>query len=64
MQQHIEARLDTLRTELDQSFTSALQAQSQHFDTNLSEIKQLLIGQMASAKRKEPERSDADMSNP
>lgn len=64
MQQHIEARLDTFRTELDQSFTSALQAQSQHFDTNLSEIKQLLIGQMASAKRKEPERSDADMSNP
>lgn len=58
--QYFEQRFTEFRKELHQGVTTALQTQSQHFDTSLSEIKRLLL---ENAKRKNPEQGDADMTS-
>lgn len=55
---HIDHQVQSLRQEMDQSFTKALQDQSKHLDNTLQEFKQLLI---ANAKRKSPEVADDEM---
>lgn len=56
--QHIDLRLQQIRSELDQSFSSALQQQSRQFEDNMRDLKQLLGGV---PKRKTPEDNDTDM---
>ncbi len=56
--QHIDLRLQQIRSELDQSFSSALQQQTRQFEENMRDLKQLLGGV---SKRKSPEDNDDDM---
>ena len=56
--QHIDLRLQQIRTELDQSFASALQQQSRQFEDNMRDLKQLLGGV---PKRKTPDEVDEAM---
>lgn len=46
---YIDTSINSLRQEIDHSFTQALQAQSTHIDTGMAELKQLIL----STKRKE-----------
>ena len=43
IRQHLDNRLTEVRRELDQSFTAAIQQQSKTFDSNLQDIKRLLL---------------------
>ena len=43
IRQHLDNRLTEVRRELDQSFTAAIQQQSKTFDSNLHDIKRLLL---------------------
>eukprot|EP00438_Fugacium_kawagutii_P007750 Skav221250 [mRNA] locus=scaffold1045:583762:585732:+ [translate_table: standard] len=56
---HLDHQIQNLRTEMDQSFTQALKNQSQKFDSNLQELKQILLA--SAAKRKTPEGQDEEM---
>eukprot|EP00438_Fugacium_kawagutii_P015038 Skav225171 [mRNA] locus=scaffold1095:192211:194025:- [translate_table: standard] len=54
---HIDGQIQSLRQELDTSFSKALTQQSQQVDSRFQEIKALLM----SSKRKEPEQGDDEM---
>ncbi len=43
IRQHLDKRLTEVRRELDQSFSAAIQQQSKSFDSNLQDIKRLLL---------------------
>ena len=60
MMGHVDTSIKQLKSELDQSFTSALAQQSSSFDKNMQELKQLLL---MSQKRKQPDDGDQDMNH-
>eukprot|EP00438_Fugacium_kawagutii_P031583 Skav225870 [mRNA] locus=scaffold810:358073:362708:- [translate_table: standard] len=56
---YIDQSMASLKTDIDQQFTQALKTQSQQFDSNMAELKQLIL---QASKRKQPsEGPDHDM---